>query len=178
MNELTTQRNTTEAAIKHALVTGDVSRLTAVERVKLYFAVCDRLKLDPLSFPFDYIKTRDGGLKLYPNAIAASQIRKRDKINVRLTNRQFSHGMIIVTAEAIAPDGRIEQATGAVSGTDKYGNPLTGQAQCDALMKAETKAKRRVTLSISGIGWNPDDEGGKIVTARAFDPPLDTIEDF
>jgi hypothetical protein len=35
---------------------------------------------------------------------------------------------------------------------------LKGDSLCNALMKGETKAKRRVTLSIAGLGWLDETE--------------------
>ncbi|MDQ3831524.1 MAG: hypothetical protein M3361_19940 [Candidatus Tectomicrobia bacterium] len=48
---------------------------------------------------------------------------------------------------------REDESTGAVS----VGN-LRGDALANALMKCETKAKRRVTLSIAGLGWLDETE--------------------
>jgi hypothetical protein len=59
----------------------------------------------------------------------------------------------VVTARAKDRTGREDESTGAVP----LGN-LKGDALANALMKAETKAKRRVTLSIAGLGWLDETE--------------------
>jgi hypothetical protein len=59
----------------------------------------------------------------------------------------------IVTARAKDRTGREDESTGAVP----LGN-LKGDALANALMKAETKSKRRVTLSIAGLGWLDETE--------------------
>src|SRR6516162_3098534 len=51
------------------------------------------------------------------------------------------------------PNGRIDTSIGAVS----IGG-LKGDNKCNALMKAETKAKRRLTLSICGLGMLDETE--------------------
>lgn len=61
--------------------------------------------------------------------------------------------------------GRTDCATGAVP----LGN-LKGEALANALMKAETKAKRRATLSICGLGLLDETEVGSIPGAVVEDP--------
>jgi hypothetical protein len=53
----------------------------------------------------------------------------------------------VVTAKAMDKNGKVDTSTGAVTISN-----LKGDALANALMKAETKAKRRVTLSICGLG--------------------------
>jgi hypothetical protein len=63
----------------------------------------------------------------------------------------------------------MDAATGAVSiGT------LKGEAKANAIMKAETKAKRRVTLSISGMGWTDESEVDSIPSAKHVDVDIST----
>src|SRR4029077_13307885 len=60
-----------------------------------------------------------------------------------------------------------EDATGAVSIKG-----LGGQLLANAYMKAETKAKRRGTLSICGLGWMDETEADSIPgAAPALDQP-------
>jgi hypothetical protein len=49
---------------------------------------------------------------------------------------------------------------------------LKGDALCNALMKSETKSKRRVTLSICGLGLLDESEVGTIKDARPFEGEL------
>jgi hypothetical protein len=93
--------------------------------------------------------------------------------------------VFVVTAKAQNRDGRTDVATGAVAT-----GQLRGDALGNALMKAETKAKRRVTLSICGLGILDESEvegikgavpldvdpvTGEILEAPA--PPPGTISD-
>jgi hypothetical protein len=59
------------------------------------------------------------------------------------------------------PDGRTDEATGAVSLAG-----LSGTNLANSLMRAETKAKRRVTLSICGLGWLDESEVDSVPVAR------------
>jgi hypothetical protein len=61
--------------------------------------------------------------------------------------------VLVVTARATMPDGRVDESIGALP-IDK----LQGEARANALMKCETKAKRRVTLSICGLGMLDESE--------------------
>jgi hypothetical protein len=68
----------------------------------------------------------------------------------------------VVVVRAELPGGRSEDSTGAV--------PISGQGEqfANALMKAETKAKRRATLSILGLGMLDETEVESIPeTAKA-----------
>jgi len=79
--------------------------------------------------------------------------------------------LYIVKAKARDKYGRSDESTGAVV----IGN-LKGEMKANAIMKAETKAKRRVTLSICGMGWADETEVQSIPGARPVDVDLSTGE--
>lgn len=139
-------------AIERVLVGGDLSKLSPEDRVRYYNATCDSLGLNPLSKPFDYI-TLNGKLVLYAKRDATDQLRKRDRVSVSITAREEVRDVYVVTARATTPDGRTDESVGAVNVAG-----LKGDALANAFMKAETKAKRRVTLSICGLGWLDETE--------------------
>jgi hypothetical protein len=58
-----------------------------------------------------------------------------------------------VTAQATDKTGRVDESIGAVPVEN-----LKGEAKANAIMKGETKAKRRVTLSICGLGMLDESE--------------------
>jgi hypothetical protein len=60
------------------------------------------------------------------------------------------------------PDSRQDESTGVVALAG-----LRGEALANARMKAETKAKRRVTLSLCGLGWLDETEVEDVPGARA-----------
>lgn len=148
------------AILEQVLVNGDLSRLSGSDRLAYYRKVCESLGLNPLTKPFDYI-TLNGKLTLYANRTCTEQLREKREVSTVLTDKRFEEGLYIVTAKATLPNGRTDESTGAVP-IDK----LTGEARANAIMKAETKAKRRVTLSIVGLGWLDESEVDSIADAR------------
>lgn len=132
--------------IEQVLINGDLSRLTEVERLKYYKNVCETLGLNPLTKPFDYISL-NGKLTLYARKDATDQLRKIHKVSIKISSRATIEGVHIVTAIGSLPDGRADESVGAVPTSN-----LKGDVLANAFMKAETKAKRRVTLSICGLG--------------------------
>jgi hypothetical protein len=151
--------------IEQALMGGDLSALTPQERSAYVEAVCNSLGLNPLTRPFQYI-TVQGKLTLYAKRDATEQLRKRDSVSLTITAREQIGDVYIVTARATTPDGRSDESLGAVS----VGN-LKGEDLANAYMKAETKAKRRVTLSIVGLGWLDETEVASIPSAAALPEP-------
>ena len=142
--------------LERVVIAGDLSRLNPEERLLYYRQVCESLGLNPLTRPFDYI-VLNGRLTLYARRDATDQLRRIHGISIRIVSREFmdSLGLYVVTARATIPDpdGREDEAVGAV-----YVKGLSGEALANAIMKAETKAKRRVTLSIVGLGWTDESE--------------------
>jgi hypothetical protein len=98
-----------------------------------------------LTRPFEYINL-NGKLTLYARKDATDQLRKLYNVSLTISSRDRLEDVYIVTARATLPDGRTDESTGVVT----VGN-LKADNLANALMKAETKAKRRVTLSICGL---------------------------
>lgn len=138
--------------VERVVLHGDLSKLTATERVAYYRAVCQSLGLNPLTRPFEYIQLQ-GRLTLYARRDATDQLRRLHRVSVQIISREMVNGVYVVVARAVLPDGRADEAIGAVAI-----DGLKGDALANAIMKAETKAKRRVTLSIVGLGWLDETE--------------------
>ena len=160
---IATQQTTVALAIEQALVGGDLSRLPVDQRIEYYNAVCTSLGLNPLTKPFAYISL-NGKLVLYALKDCTEQLRNLNRISLTIPNREVIEGVYVVTAHATRPDGRMDESTGAVSIEG-----LKGENKANALMKAETKAKRRVTLSICGLGMLDETEIETIPSARFDD---------
>ena len=174
----TKEGGTTGAIAEQVLIGGDLSKLTSGERANYYMQVCQSVGLNPYTKPFDYI-TLNGKLTLYAKRDATDQLRKLNKVSCYITARGLQAlttelgseqtardrcaemGVYVVTAKARDGEGREDESTGAVS----VGG-LKGDALANALMKAETKAKRRVTLSICGMGWMDETEVETVPQAR------------
>ena len=147
-------------SVQRVLLGGDLSVLSAEQKVSYYNRVCELVGLNPLTQPFDYIKL-NGKEKLYANKGCGEQLRSVHKISIKIVSRERLDDIYVVTAEAISADGRADSSTGAVPI-----NGLKGEALANALMKAETKAKRRVTLSICGLNMLDDSELDSIPDAK------------
>jgi hypothetical protein len=132
--------------IEQAMLKGNLAALQPQQKVEYYAKVCESLGLNPLTKPFEYI-TLNGKEVLYATKACTEQLRTLKKVSLKIVDKQNIEGVYIVTAEAKDADGREDSATGAVSIQG-----LKGDALANAFMKAETKAKRRVTLSICGLG--------------------------
>ena len=110
----------------------------------------------------------NGKLRLYALRDCADQLRRLHGISISITNRERMGDLYIVTARAKDRTGREDESTGAVAlGT------LKGDALANALMKCETKAKRRVTLSLAGLGWLDETELETIPGIRVGEPTGD-----
>lgn len=152
MTQAVSVQNPDFKQIERVLIGGDLSRLKEDERVSYYYKVCETVGLNPLVKPFDYIQL-NGKLVLYANKGCGEQLRQRYKISIRIASRETIEGVYVVTAEAANPTGRVDASTGAVTISG-----LKGDSLANAMMKAETKAKRRVTLSFCGLNMLDESE--------------------
>jgi hypothetical protein len=157
---LQTKHDETGAIMERVLIVSNLAELKPQERVTYYNAVCESVGLNPLTRPFEYI-TLNGKLTLYARKDATDQLRKIHCVSIVELSEQEREGVYIVTAKAQDSTGRFDMAKGAVS----LGS-LKGEALANAIMKAETKAKRRVTLSICGLGILDETEVQTIPDAR------------
>jgi hypothetical protein len=142
------------AVVEHVLLGGDLSKLSPAQRTGYYHHVCASLGLNPLTRPFEYI-VLNGKLQLYARKDCTEQLRRVHGVSISPAGflREVIEGIFVVTAPAALPSGRTDVSTGAVSIEG-----LKGEARANAMMKAETKAKRRVTLSICGLGMLDETE--------------------
>jgi len=138
--------------IERVLIGGDLARLTPDQRVVYYNRVCESIGLNPMTRPFDYLSLNNK-LVLYARKDCADQLRALKGVSIPKLEREEVEGLYIVTAHAVLPNGRQDADTGAVNIAT-----LKGEARANAIMKATTKAKRRVTLSICGLGFLDDTE--------------------
>jgi len=169
-----------EADVMESVIAkGDLAKLTPDERVDYYKAVCKSLGLNPLTQPFVYI-TLNGKLALYPTRTCADQLRKINSVSLEIVSRHIADDILTVHVKAHTPDGRSDEDLGSVA----FPSILKGEARANAVLKAVTKAKRRTTLSICGLGW-PDYEtevadipGAKITQSDGAElaPPFDAAD--
>ena len=159
---MTNQIQTTSKGdvMESVVIGGDLSKLQPEQRVNYYKAVCDSLGLNSLTRPFEYI-TLNGKLTLYARKDATDQLRNIHSVSIGKPDITFQDEWIIVTVMATSKDGRTDSDIGVVNKKDMRGD------FGNALMKAVTKAKRRVTLSICGLGMLDETEIETIPTAKA-----------
>lgn len=149
-NAVTTQDK--GGMLEQVLIKGDLSSLNTEQRTTYYMKVCDSVGLNPLTKPFEYI-TLNGKLVLYALRACTDQLRSIYSVSVESLDESEKEGVFIVTAKVRNGEGRTDIAKGAVNIAG-----LKGEALANALMKAETKAKRRATLSICGLGMLDETE--------------------
>ncbi len=156
-------------AIEKALMDGDLKSLSTEERVKYYYSVCDSLGLNPLTRPFKYI-VLNGKLTLYAAKDCTEQLRNNHKVSTAIKETKMIGDVFLVIASCTTKDGRFDESTGAV-----YIKGLVGDALANAYMKAETKAKRRGTLSICGLSFPDESElesiKGVVHVSEDYDAP-------
>lgn len=151
-------------AVERVIVAGDLSKLSADQRWDYYRGVCQSVGLNPYTKPFEYI-TLNNKLTLYALKGATDQLRRLYGLSITDTRTQFQDGLVIVTVTGTDARGRTDSEIGAVV------LPPGGEARANALMKALTKAKRRLTLSMCGLGMLDESEVETIPNATR--PVLD-----
>jgi hypothetical protein len=159
-------------ALARILTRGDIGGLTEGDRATYYLAVCDACELNPASRPFEFILVRGKtGPRtiLYATKAATEQLRKRDRVSLAIVSQKEESGLYVVTVEASLPDGRKDIDIGAAPvGTGAHA--LQGEDRANAVMKAVTKAKRRATLSICGLGMLDESEIESLPVGAATGP--------
>jgi hypothetical protein len=160
MNETTAIEKMEDAKLMESvLLQGDLSKLGPTERVNYYRRVCQSIGLNPLTRPFDYISL-NGKLTLYAKKDATDQLRNLHGVSIDDVDIVENETQFIVKVKGHNKDGRTDVEIGVVNKTDMQGNLANAQ------MKAVTKGKRRLTLSLCGLGWLDETEIQSIPDAR------------
>ena len=159
---LTTTEPVSAQALEHVLGTGDLSKLTTQQRVEYLVATCKSLGLNPLTRPIRFLSL-NGQIQIYFTRDGTDQLRSSRNITLHVVDKSIDAGVFSVTVRARTKDGREDEDIGAVV------LPASGDSRANALMKAITKAKRRVTLSICGLGQTDESELDTMPGARVFD---------
>ena len=159
---MTQQNQNQQTSIANQLILqGDLSKLSAGDKVRYYNGYCERMGLDPFTKPFDILRL-NGKEVLYCTRSGTQQLNKLHKVSHLITSRDTNAeaGVYIVTSKASLPDGRCTESIGAVNIAG-----LKGEMYANAIMKAETKAKRRATLDLLGLGVLDESEAESIPNA-------------
>jgi hypothetical protein len=158
--DLKTQKD--EQVVSAIILNGDLSKLTPTQKTHYYNGYCERLGLDPFTKPFELLRL-NGKEVLYCTRSGTQQLNKLHNVSHHITSRELieAAGVYQVTSKACLADGRCTESIGAVNITN-----LKGDAYANAIMKAETKAKRRATLDLLGLGVLDETEVESIPNAK------------
>ena len=104
----------------------------------------------------------NGKLTLYATRACTDQLRKINGVSLEIVSRHVADDILTVHVKAHTPDGRVGRRLGSVA----FPSLLKGEARANAVLKAVTKAKRRATLSICGLGWLDETEVEAIPGAK------------
>ena len=163
--------NAPQDVVSAVILNGDLSRLDPTQKIQYYNAYCSRIGLDPMTKPFDLI-TLDGKQVIYATRACAQQLNKLHNVSHQITSREIvQESYYVVTCRASLPSGRYTDSIGAV--------PIKGMAGAgftNAIMKAETKSKRRATLDLLGLGILDESEADSIPGARVEHVPIKQAE--
>lgn len=154
-----------DAVYESVALRGDISGLKPAEKVAYVRQFCERLGLDPSTVPFPILKL-NGKETLYASKGATDQLAKLHNVTRKVLSRETVQDCYVVTTRATLPNGREEDSIGAVTIAG-----LKGDAFANALMKSETKSKRRATLSILGLGLLDESELESIPAAAMAEAP-------
>jgi hypothetical protein len=135
-----------DAIYESLALRGDISGLKPADKIKYYRALCERLGLDPMTQPFLPLRLNNKEI-LYASRAATDQLARIHSVTREVIKREVISDVYVVTCRASLPSGRVEESIGAVSIKG-----LQGDALANGLMKAESKSKRRATLSILALG--------------------------
>jgi hypothetical protein len=103
-----------------------------------------------------------GRLQLYAKRDAADQLRRLRNVSVEILHQGLSEDLYSVHVQATDPTGRKDEDLGVVP----LPANVKGEFRANMILKAVTKAKRRVTLSICGLGFLDETEVDSIPGAK------------
>lgn len=156
--------------MEQVIIKGDLRALSPQDRVQYYREICSTMGLNYLTRPMEYIEL-NGRLTLYMKKEGTDQLRKIHGVSLVIPAREKIGDVYVVTARAKDATGRTDESTGAVALGKAYGDSLA-----NLYMKAETKAKRRVTLSIVGLGMLDESEVESIEGSKKVVVDVETGE--
>jgi len=180
--------------LEKVILNQDLSSLTGEQRVNFYYQVCDQYGLDPFTRPFEFIKMNNK-LVLYATKSCASALQELKSISVEIVKQEQFQDVWIVTvrgtrANEKAADGRVIAENVGITPI----KGLSGDALSNSIMKAVTKAQRRLILQMCGLGSTDEtelqsianvspqpvvkvevDEQGEIAAEEVIPPEVSTV---
>lgn len=148
--------------IESLIINGDLTKLNQAQKIEYYTKYCTALGLNPMTQPFSLLLL-NGKQKLYCSREGVAQLSKVHNVSHEIVSTETVNGVFLVKIKASC-NGRYTTSTGAVSIDN-----IKGDVLCNAMMKAETKAKRRSTLDLLGLGILDEVEVSTIPGAKTED---------
>lgn len=133
-------------AVESALVRNDISKLSVQERISYYNNLCESVGLNPLTKPFSFLSLQ-GREVVYATKDCTEQLRKIHGVSTQIISQGVVGDSFEVHIKAQDRTGRTDEDFASIP----LGS-LKGEGLSNLKMKCVTKAKRRVTLSICGLG--------------------------
>ena len=175
MSREITKTDVAVAVAESLALRGDISGLSPENRIRYYLKTCKDLGLNPSAQPFAFLRL-NGKEVMYPTRGATDQLARIHGVNREITDgpKIIDLGgakiLFAVCRASIGP--RVETATAAV--------PLPAGAEniCNAVMKTETKARRRATLAILGLALLDESELDTIPSSQRVDLGAPAVADL
>lgn len=149
--------------IESLVLKGDLSGLSPHDKVEYYRLMCERVGLDPTTQPFKLLNL-SGKQVMYCDRSGAQQLNKIHGVSHQKLEEKEVRDVFIVYMRASMKSEKGERFTDSSGAVNIAG--LKGDALANAIMKAETKAKRRATLDLLGLGILDESEVETIPGAR------------
>lgn len=147
LNNKNSEYNIQGEVLEKVILGNDLSSLSSMEKVQYVKSICATIGLNPVTKPIQLMKFQGKEIPYFTKD-ATEQLRKINDISIIGIETKIKDGLYIVIAKASDKKGRTDSSSAVVSMLG-----LKGDSLANCMMKCETKAKRRVTLSICGLGF-------------------------
>jgi len=138
--------------LQKLILENNLAGLSGEQKVSYITNMCESLGLNPTTQPIKLLKFQGKEIPYFTKD-ATEQLRNIHNVSIIGIDSKIINDLYIATSNAQMPNGRTDSSTGVISIKG-----LSGENLCNAMLKAETKAKRRVTLSICGLGFLDESE--------------------
>jgi hypothetical protein len=147
-----------EPAVVEQLIRGDVSSVPREALLRYVFTFCERVGISPLAVPFSLMKTQRG-MQLVANRNFYDAVASKYTVSRECVGEGFFEGtkLYFTRYRATTPDGRVTEDMALVDTAGLNGNDLA-----NAIMKAHTKGRNRVTRAHLGFPF-PDETEAETV---------------
>lgn len=166
----------TDVAVAESLaLKGDISGLSPEQRIRYYLKTCKDLGLNASAQPFAFLRL-NGKEVMYPTRGATDQLARIHGVNREIIDGpkvlDLAGAKVLFAVCRATLGHRVETATAAV--------PLPAGAEnvCNAVMKTETKARRRATLAILGLALPDESELDTIPESKRVDLGTPSVADL